>query len=95
MAETVRFLSAANLSPVFAFLYDEFWCPFLKLHHVYNALLGGRYMWLPAFWVGNVNPKKSELGWKPHRDRGRKVVCSTTGRRKRSPLGSRCRPPLR
>ncbi len=74
MAETVRSLSAANLSPVFAFLYDEYWCPFLKLHHLYDALLGGRYMWLPAFWVWDVDPKKSESGWKPHRDRGRKSL---------------------
>jgi Phytanoyl-CoA dioxygenase (PhyH) len=74
LAETVRDLSADGLSPVFAFVYDEFWCPFLKLHHIYNALLGGRYLWLPAFWVWNVDPKRGEAGWKPHRDRGRKAL---------------------
>jgi hypothetical protein len=43
MAQTVRALSAARLSPVFAYLYDEFWFPFFKLHQVYGALLGGKY----------------------------------------------------
>jgi hypothetical protein len=71
MADTVRSLSGANLSPVFAFVYDEFWHPFLKLHLLYAALLGGKYFLLPAFWVWNVDPKRNESGWKPHRDRGR------------------------
>jgi hypothetical protein len=71
MADTVRSLSGANLSPVFAFLYDEFWHPFLKLHLLYAALFGGKYLLLPAFWVWNVDPKRNESGWKPHRDRGR------------------------
>src|SRR5262245_21069588 len=43
MADTVRSLSGANRSPVFAFLYDEFWHPFLKLHLLYAALFGGKY----------------------------------------------------
>jgi hypothetical protein len=71
MADTVRSLSGANLSPVFAFLYDEFWHPFLKLHSLYAALFDGKYFLLPAFWVWNVDPKRNESGWKPHRDRGR------------------------
>ena len=71
MADTVRSLSGANLPPVFAFLYDEFWHIFLKLHLLYAALLGGKYFLLPAFWVWNVDPKRNEAGWTPHRDRGR------------------------
>jgi hypothetical protein len=43
MADTVRALSAANLSPIFAYIYDEFWYPFFKLHLLFGALLGGRY----------------------------------------------------
>ena len=70
MADTVRSLSGVNLSPVFAFLYDEFWHPFLKLHLLYTALLGGKYFLLPAFWVWNFDPNRNESGWKPHRDRG-------------------------
>jgi SEC-C motif/Phytanoyl-CoA dioxygenase (PhyH) len=74
MANTVRSLSAASLSPLFAYLYDEFWYPFLRLHHLYGALLGGKYSLLPDFWVWNVDPKKGEAGWKPHRDKGKKAL---------------------
>jgi len=74
MADTVRSLSAASLSPVFAYVYDEFWYPFFKLHRLYGALLGGRYCLLPDFWVWNVDPKKGEAGWKPHRDKGREAL---------------------
>ena len=63
MADTVRSLSNANLSPAFAYLYDEFWYPFFKLHRLFGALLGGRYCLLPDFWVWNVDPKKGEAGW--------------------------------
>jgi hypothetical protein len=71
MADRVRALSAANLSPVFAFIYDEFWIPFLKLHDLYLNLLGGNYYVLPDFWIWNVDPKKNDAGWPPHRDMGR------------------------
>ena len=71
MADTVRSLSAAGLSPVFAFLYDEFWIPFYKLHALYAGLLGGTNYWvLPDFWVWDVDPKRGESGWRPHRDKG-------------------------
>jgi hypothetical protein len=51
MADTVRLLSAANLSPLFAFVYDEFWLPFRKLSPLYRVLLGGDYYLLPDFWI--------------------------------------------
>jgi hypothetical protein len=74
MADTVRALSAANVSPLFACLYDEFWYPFLKLHRLHGALLGGSYRLLPDFWILNVDPKKGEAGWRPHRDKGRRAL---------------------
>jgi hypothetical protein len=74
MADTVRSLSAANVSPLFAYLYDEFWYPFLKLHLLHGALLGGSYCLLPDFWILNVDPKKGEAGWRPHRDKGRRSL---------------------
>jgi hypothetical protein len=70
MANTVRALSEANLSPVFAYVYDEFWLPFFKLHHLYEGLLGGEYFFLPDCWIWNVDPRRGEAGWTPHRDRG-------------------------
>lgn len=69
MVETVRALSAASLPPVFAFLFDEFWVPFRKLAPIYHSLLGN-YAMLPDFWVWNVDPKRAESGWAPHRDKG-------------------------
>lgn len=71
MAGVVRALDRAGLSPVFAFLYDEFWLPFYRLHPIYTALLGGEYRMLPDFWVWNVDPARGDAGWRPHRDRGR------------------------
>ncbi|MGH6872711.1 MAG: phytanoyl-CoA dioxygenase family protein [Rhizomicrobium sp.] len=69
MAAVVRRLSAKNVSPVFAFLFDEFWIPFARLHGLYESLLG-KYAVLPNFWVWNVDPAKDDAGWKPHRDQG-------------------------
>jgi len=74
MAALVRKFSAANISPVFAFLFDEFWLPFAKLHLVYADILGASYHLLPDFWVWDVNPQRGDAGWKPHRDRGRSAL---------------------
>ena len=70
MANTVRALDRAGLSPVFAFLYDEFWIPFYRLSPIYRGLLG-EYMALPDFWVWNVDPARGDAGWRPHRDKDR------------------------
>jgi Phytanoyl-CoA dioxygenase (PhyH) len=69
MADTVRRFSAAGISPVFCFLFDEFWAPFHALDAMYGGLLGP-YGFLPDFWLWNVDPAQGEAGWKPHRDRG-------------------------
>ena len=69
MADTVRRFSAADIPPVFCFLFDEFWAPFHALDAVYGGLLGP-YGFLPDFWIWNVDPAKGDAGWKPHRDRG-------------------------
>jgi ectoine hydroxylase-related dioxygenase (phytanoyl-CoA dioxygenase family) len=45
--------------------------PFYKLHALYSGLLGGTNYWvLPDFWVWDVDPKRGESGWRPHRDKG-------------------------
>jgi phytanoyl-CoA dioxygenase PhyH len=69
MAALVRAVSDKGLSPVLCFLFDEFWVPFLALDRLYRGLLGD-YRALPDFWIWNVDPKKGEAGWKPHRDKG-------------------------
>ena len=69
MAALVRAISDRNLSPVLCFLFDEFWKPFIALDKLYRGLLGD-YRLLPDFWIWNVDPRKGEAGWKPHRDKG-------------------------
>src|SRR5579872_348158 len=73
MVAMVRRFAADNVSPVFCFLYDEFWAPFHALGPLYRGLLG-HYLLLPDFWIWNVDPKKGEAGWKPHRDKGRMAL---------------------
>jgi hypothetical protein len=69
LAETVRAISREGLSPVFAFLFDEFWLPFCQLDSLFREILGP-YAMLPDFWIWNVDPKKGDAGWTPHRDKG-------------------------
>jgi hypothetical protein len=70
MVATVRALSAAGVSPAFAFLYDEFWLPFRKLGPIIESQLGGPYLIQPDFWVWDVASERGDAGWAPHRDRG-------------------------
>jgi hypothetical protein len=74
MADTVRALSDANVPILLAYLYDEFWQPFFKLHRFHAALLGDDYRLLPEFSVLNVDPRKGGAGWRPHRDKGRRAL---------------------
>ena len=78
MANTVRRFSAAGIPPVFCFVFDEFWAPFHALDSLYGGLLGP-YVFLPDFWVWNIDPAKGDAGWKPHRDRGH-MTLRTDGR---------------
>ena len=59
MANTARALSQADLPPVFAFLYDEFWYPFFRLRLLYEGLLGGLH---PAELLGlECRPEKGRF----------------------------------
>jgi ectoine hydroxylase-related dioxygenase (phytanoyl-CoA dioxygenase family) len=55
---------------VFCFVYDEFWRPFFRLDALFRHLLGP-YVFLPDFWVWDVDPQRGGSGWARHRDRGR------------------------
>lgn len=70
MAEVARTLTARGLDAVFCFVYDEFWRPFFRLDALYRHLLGP-YVFLPDFWVWDVDPGRGGSGWARHRDRGR------------------------
>lgn len=69
MADAIRRLDAQGIPLPFAFVYDEFWLLFWRMHRVLEGLLGPAYLRLPDFWAWLVNPQRNDSGWRPHRDR--------------------------
>lgn len=69
MVSLIARLDADGIPVPFAFVYDEFWLMFVKLHEVIGGLLGPGYLRLPDFWVWFVDPHRDDAGWKPHRDK--------------------------
>lgn len=69
MASLITRLDGAGIPVPLAFVYDEFWLMFIKLHAVIGGLLGPGYFRLPDFWVWFVDPRRDDAGWKPHRDK--------------------------
>jgi hypothetical protein len=69
MAGIVRHLGELGIAPVFAFVFDEFWLPFRRLSAWYRGLLGD-YAMMPNFWAWNLDPRRGDAGWPPHRDNG-------------------------
>jgi len=69
MAEAVAGLRARGLSTAFAFIYDEFWLAFGKLHWLLVGVLGESYRLLPDFWAWCIDPASDDAGWTPHRDK--------------------------
>jgi hypothetical protein len=74
MAAAVTSLRGQGLSTCFAFMYDQFWLAFARLHGLLGHNLGPDYSLLPAFWAWHIDPKSDESGWTPHRDRGRMAL---------------------
>lgn len=74
MAAAVTSLRGQGLSTCFAFMYDQFWLAFARLHRLLGHNLGPDYSLLPAFWAWHIDPKSDESGWTPHRDRGRMAL---------------------
>jgi len=74
MAAAVTHLRSQGLSTCFAFMYDQFWLAFARLHRLLGHNLGPEYQLLPAFWTWHIDPKSDEAGWTPHRDRGRMAL---------------------
>jgi hypothetical protein len=69
LAKLVADIRAADLPPVFAFIYEEMWRPFWRLGRVVDCLLGAQHAIMPDLWAWHVDPAKGEAGWSPHRDR--------------------------
>lgn len=68
MADLIKVLKSKNLPLPFSFVFDEYWCLFVRMHRILGGLLGDGYLRRPDFWTWMVDPKKNESGWRPHRD---------------------------
>jgi ectoine hydroxylase-related dioxygenase (phytanoyl-CoA dioxygenase family) len=69
MANAITEIKSRNMLPVYAFVYDEFYSLFFKLHNLLSSILGKDYKMLPAMWAWHIDNLTEEYGWKPHRDR--------------------------
>ncbi len=69
MAEAMEKLKQSGWPVAFAFIYDEFWQIYYRLHHLLSAILGPDYRQVPDVWAWYVDTNKNEKGWEPHRDR--------------------------
>lgn len=69
MAELVMKLDENGLPTPFSFVYDEFWCLYYRLNKLLEGILGEGFLRLPDFWTWLVDPKRSQSGWRPHRDK--------------------------
>lgn len=74
MADVIRRLDAQGIPLPFAFVYDEFWLLFWRMHRLLEGLLGPAYLRLPDFWAWLVNPQRHDSGWRPHRDRSQAAL---------------------
>lgn len=74
MADCVSKLAKFGLPTPFAFVYDEYWVAYLRLHRLITGILGEGYYRLPDFWVWHVDPTQNQSGWRPHRDKGRRTL---------------------
>lgn len=68
MANLIKVLKGKNLPLPFSFVFDEYWCLFVRIHRILSGLLGDGYLRRPDFWTWLVDPQKNDSGWRPHRD---------------------------
>jgi hypothetical protein len=68
LGNLVKQLSAANILPVFSYIYDETWLMMLKAKPIIESVLGEGYKLRPCIWSWHLDPSKEDGGWKPHRD---------------------------
>jgi hypothetical protein len=78
LARAVRTCKQLDIPPAFIFLFDEAWECFHALRPMLTHFLGEDYKVLPDFWTWHVDPQAGEVGWQPHRDKG-KVSLSADG----------------
>ena len=62
-------LDELELPIPFAFMFDEFWLLFMRLHNIIGSVLGQDYYRLPDFWAWSIDSKTEQSGWSIHRDK--------------------------
>jgi Phytanoyl-CoA dioxygenase (PhyH) len=60
-------LKAANIPPVYIYLFDQPWQVFERLRNLIQHFLGVDYALLPNFWAWHLETVGAG-GWPPHRD---------------------------
>jgi len=60
-------LQAANIPPVYIYIFDQPWVLFEKLRTLISHFLGDKYALLPNFWAWHLS-EHGKTGWPPHRD---------------------------
>ncbi|MEH6476579.1 MAG: hypothetical protein V7727_12870, partial [Sneathiella sp.] len=60
-------LKAANIPPVYIYIFDQPWILFEKLRSLISHFLGDEYALLPNFWAWHLS-EHGKTGWPPHRD---------------------------
>ncbi len=74
VAAGVSAVVTAGYMPVFAFMYDEPWFMYARLHKLMTTVLDAGYRMMPAFWAWHVDGKREGAGWTPHRDLGYRTL---------------------
>lgn len=74
VAAGVSAVVAAGYLPVFAFMYDQPWFMYARLHALLASVLDEHYMMMPAFWAWHVDGAREGAGWRPHRDLGHRTL---------------------
>tara|TARA_R110002111_G_scaffold63952_2_gene105377 strand:+ start:328 stop:1161 length:834 start_codon:yes stop_codon:yes gene_type:complete len=60
-------LDAADIPPVYIFLYDQPWWLFVRLNRLVQHFLGEKFAVLPNLWAWHLKAEGAR-GWPPHRD---------------------------
>lgn len=67
-ATLVQSLAAAGWPPPFLLVYDHVWSMLSRFCPWANTLLGFESIWLPDFWVWNLDGRYENSGFRWHRD---------------------------
>jgi len=71
-------LKAANIPPVYIYIFDEAWWLFESLRPLISQTLGEGYKTLPNFWAWHL-VETGQTGWPPHKDCSAETVFDIGG----------------